>query len=625
MPAGHGRRTGLLISAICLLAAVVSPSFAATRADQQYTQLISATPAGDVPNGPSGNSVISGDKRYARAIAFESDASDLVTGDTNGQKDVFVVLRGGTFGGEGSAWKPGPTVLVSRTATGAPANGPSFSPSIDGAFQDAETKGPSCVAFLSAATNIYAGDGNGRVDAFKAPLVDGAPKPISPKVDADTTAVAASGDCSRIAMITGDKLYLYDGKVTRLIATDGAASDPSFSTGRNQDLVFATPSGVWLLEENESKPRLVAAGGSNPAYNDVKRRVVTYEKRSGGHTQVMFRDLGEAEQLVSGLAGAPGDGDSRDPVIGNSGYSIAFETDAGNLGVNSLSRAGDTNQAPDVYLYTDVRKLTLLESTEEKAVPLPAGGSHPGMNFYNNYITFDSAAPLGAASGPAQVYMRYLGSVSADTRPDEYTLESPVQGETTAVVPHGTVLIKLAPGSTPKLAKALGLRGAAGGFVPLTRAAEVPLGSTLDTTRGRVGLFTSTGVGKPLNEGDFKGGRFQVTQGRKNPLTTLSMSGGALNACGTRVPRGGARKPALVTEAKRKRRLFSSVHGRFRTRGRNSSATVRGTQWTMTDTCAGTLTSVKQGTVIVRDFRLKKNHRVRAGHKFFARAPKRLR
>jgi hypothetical protein len=611
---------GVLIWAICLLVLTVSPSFAATRADQQYTQLISANTAGGVPNGPSGNSVISGDKRYARAIAFESDASDLVAGDANGQRDVFVALRGGTFGGDGSKWKPGPTLLVSRTATGEPANGPSFSPSIDGAFQSAETRGPSCVAFLSAATNIYAGDTNGRVDAFRAPLVGGTPKPVSPKVDADTTAVAASGDCSRIAMITGAKLYLFDGKVTRLVATDGPASDPSFSTGRNQDLVFATPSGVWLLGESDSKPKLVAAGGSNPAYNDVKRQVVTYEKRSGGRTQIMYRDLGKPEHLVSGLKGTPGDGDSRHPVIGNSGYSIAFETDAANLGLNSLGRVGDDNLAADVYLYTDVRKLTLLESVAEKAVPLPTGGRNPGMNFYNNYMTFDSSAPLGAEAGPAQVYMRYLGGVSANTRSDEDALDAPVQGVTAGVVPRGTVLIRLAPGSTPKRAKALGLQGAATGFVRLKKASDVPLGSTLDTTRGSVGLFTSTGLGKPLNEGQFKGGRFTFTQGRKNPLTTLSMGGASLDKCRTRLPRGGVAKPAVVSAAKRKRRLFSSVHGRFRTRGRNSSATVRGTQWTMTDTCAGTLTAVKQGTVIVRDFRLRKNHRVRAGHKYFARA-----
>ena len=64
------------------------------------------------------------------------------------------------------------------------------------------------------------------------------------------------------------------------------------------------------------------------------------------------------------------------------------------------------------------------------------------------------------------------------------------------------------------------------------------------------------------------------------------------------------------------------MKGRFRTRGRNSSATVRGTKWTMTDTCAGTLTAVKQGSVVVRDFTLKKNKTVKAGHHYFARAPK---
>src|SRR6476661_8572069 len=105
--------SALLVSGTCLLAAAASASARVTRADQQYTQLISANTAGGVPNGPSGHSVISGDKRYARAIAFESDASDLVEGDTNGQKDVFVVLRGGIFNGDGSPWKPGRTLLIS--------------------------------------------------------------------------------------------------------------------------------------------------------------------------------------------------------------------------------------------------------------------------------------------------------------------------------------------------------------------------------------------------------------------------------------------------------------------------------------------------------------------------------
>ncbi len=69
------------------------------------------------------------------------------------------------------------------------------------------------------------------------------------------------------------------------------------------------------------------------------------------------------------------------------------------------------------------------------------------------------------------------------------------------------------------------------------------------------------------------------------------------------------------------RRLRGRGRGRFRTRGRYSAATVRGTDWTATDRCDGTLTSVRRGRVVVRDFRRKKNIVVRAGKSYLADAP----
>jgi hypothetical protein len=197
----------------------------------------------------------------------------------------------------------------------------------------------------------------------------------------------------------------------------------------------------------------------------------------------------------------------------------------------------------------------------------------------------------------------------------------PVIGETAAVrtVGKGTVKVKFPAGASAAMAKRAGLTGAASGFVKLTQATQIPMGSTLDTSKGTVNLLSdaskSATVGK-FQSGNFNGGQFKLTQSRKNPLTQLSMSGGGLGKCSTRVPHGGS------AARKRSRHLFSSVKGRFRTRGRNSSATVRGTKWTMTDTCAGTLTSVKRGSVVVRDFTLRKNKTVKAGHKYFARAPK---
>jgi hypothetical protein len=196
----------------------------------------------------------------------------------------------------------------------------------------------------------------------------------------------------------------------------------------------------------------------------------------------------------------------------------------------------------------------------------------------------------------------------------------PVIGESAGVRPvKGTVKIKLPPGTTPKRAKQLGLTGAAAGFVRLTDARQIPVGSYLDTSKGTVNLLAATNrnfAAPRFQAGNFNGGQFQLGQSRKNPLTQLSMTGGGLSSCKTRVPHGG------TAARKRKRKLFGNAHGRFRTRGRNSSATVRGTKWSMTDTCSGTLTIVTRGVVTVRDFTLKKNRTVKAGHRYLARAPK---
>jgi hypothetical protein len=176
----------------------------------------------------------------------------------------------------------------------------------------------------------------------------------------------------------------------------------------------------------------------------------------------------------------------------------------------------------------------------------------------------------------------------------------------------GTVLVKLPPGAGAKA------RAASSGFVPLeTVGRQLPVGSTLDTSKGTVLLTSATTASGRTQAGHFTGGVFTIGQGRKNPLTTLSMTGGGLNSC-SKLPPGGSPKVAVATRARR--RLFSNVKGRFRTRGRNSDATVRGTIWTMTDTCAGTLTKVTKGSVTVRDFNLRKSKLVRAGHSYLAHA-----
>src|SRR2546423_1996157 len=126
-------------------------------------------------NGPSTHAVISGDRRWARAIAFESNASNLVRGDSNGMKDVFVARRGGSFDNRGQMWRPGKIRRVSRSRRGGAADGPSYSPAISGGFD----VGPRCVAFLSDASNLVAGDRNRVTDDFVSSVSRGTPKSVS--------------------------------------------------------------------------------------------------------------------------------------------------------------------------------------------------------------------------------------------------------------------------------------------------------------------------------------------------------------------------------------------------------------------------------------------------------------
>jgi hypothetical protein len=178
----------------------------------------------------------------------------------------------------------------------------------------------------------------------------------------------------------------------------------------------------------------------------------------------------------------------------------------------------------------------------------------------------------------------------------------------------GTVLIALPARGAHAAQK--GLR-----FVPLEEARQIPVGSYLDTKRGTVQMVTATGSGAKTQDGKWTAGIFQVLQSRKKRekgLTELRLSGGSFKKCSR--PRRGKRASAAALSKRTIRKLKSSAKGRFRTRGRHSAATVRGTIWLTADRCDGTLTKVTRGTVAVRDLRRRKTVLVRAGKSYLARA-----
>ena len=160
-------------------------------------------------------------------------------------------------------------------------------------------------------------------------------------------------------------------------------------------------------------------------------------------------------------------------------------------------------------------------------------------------------------------------------------------------------------------------------FRRLTAAGEIPVGSTVDARAGSVTLTAAAGAGA-VQRADFGGAVFSVAQQvAARPVTVLALRGGSFAGCPAART---ARRSNRARAARRAgdphrvvRTLWGSGKGRFRTRGRYSAATVRGTVWQTQDRCDGTLTRVKRGVVDVRDIVRGRTVTVRAGNSYLAR------
>jgi hypothetical protein len=171
---------------------------------------------------------------------------------------------------------------------------------------------------------------------------------------------------------------------------------------------------------------------------------------------------------------------------------------------------------------------------------------------------------------------------------------------------HETVVVRRISGKV--LVKVPGSKR----FVPLSAAGSVPLGASVDVRHGRIALSSVPSKNGKAQTVQLYSGQFKVTQPGR--ITQF-----ALNGPLARCPRG---KAAAVAAAKKPktRRLWGDGKGSFRSKGRYSAATVRGTRWLVQDSCAGTLTRVVRGVVAVRDNVRHKTVVLRAGKRYLARA-----
>ncbi len=190
----------------------------------------------------------------------------------------------------------------------------------------------------------------------------------------------------------------------------------------------------------------------------------------------------------------------------------------------------------------------------------------------------------------------------------------PVLAKTVNAAPaSGKVFVSVPAGGALASVSVPGIKGRR--FVPLTSARRLPVGSILDARKGSLSLTAASTKAGQVFSGIFSAGVFQTLQSRSG-LTTLPLKGSSFRSCTARAGRASAALSRRVI-----RRMRGNASGRFRTRGRYSAATVRGTIWETIDRCDGTLTKVTRGTVVVRDFRKRRNITVRAGKSYLARAP----
>lgn len=179
------------------------------------TTLVSASAAGVFGNGHSTQSIVSDD---GSRVAFTSLASNLVADDDNGVADVYVKMLA-----------DGSVVRASSTAAGAPGNGASGEPSLsaDGRY----------VAFASAASNLVAGDDNGRTDVFVKDLADGS------VTRANVTAAGAQGtggDCAAPSLSADARWISFVCAQAGLAAGVSAGTPHAFVKDRQSGDVYFT-------------------------------------------------------------------------------------------------------------------------------------------------------------------------------------------------------------------------------------------------------------------------------------------------------------------------------------------------------------------------------------------------
>ncbi|MCX6028444.1 MAG: carboxypeptidase regulatory-like domain-containing protein [Chloroflexi bacterium] len=258
-----------------------------------------------------------------RIVAFASDDGDLVDGDTNGQRDIFVHNR-----------VTGQTVLVSRASGGAQGNGAADCPAVSGNGR--------YVAFWSESDNLVPGDTNDALDLFIHDLQTGQLERIA----LDGAGGASYGGFIDLSFDGRLVAFSAQGHVQRVQADDNPYPDIYvYDRQTGQFSLVSVGMGGAAGDGNSTSPAM-SSDGRYVVFGSDAPNLVSGDTNALSDIFLRDRQAGQTVRVSVSSAGSQGNGDSGfgdSAAVSADGRIVAFASSATNL------VSGDTNGDSDVF------------------------------------------------------------------------------------------------------------------------------------------------------------------------------------------------------------------------------------------------------------------------------------
>jgi hypothetical protein len=358
-----------------------------------YPLDISTAPNGQPANGPSSAPAVSGDNRKTRLAAFQSDATNLVGGDTNGAADVFVWFRPKGHQGLSLPKGSGSLQRASLTNSGGEANGASRSPSLDGSVQ----KLPHCVAFESDASNMSPGDTDTVTDVFVRDLRARKTFLVSRGVAGPATDPSIAGDCSNVAFVAQGKVLVAPVKGGKAKVL-GFGSNPDYSLD-GRAIAWQNAGTVVFMRDGKKS---VVGPGENPTVSDAERlhgqKVASWGVSFDTSAKLSSRDSNPGIDTYLRVFGPKG-GAKRTDLITYAQPKVHFDGSGDNVnggittygtnrGIITFTHTG--GDASDAY-YWNQHSGNADDTAHAAALPSQAGITQMVTSARANFIAFTSS------------------------------------------------------------------------------------------------------------------------------------------------------------------------------------------------------------------------------------------